>query len=83
MPGHPRCHGRERSGGQRHGARVIRGDVGTLRTHLEALFLRLPELVPIYGALAAASLPLAASRGAGPSEITAMQELIDHYTSAA
>ena len=62
---------------------VIRGDVGTLRTHLEALFLRLPELVPIYGALAAASLPLAASRGAGPSEITAMQELIDHYTSAA
>jgi predicted short-subunit dehydrogenase-like oxidoreductase (DUF2520 family) len=62
---------------------VIRGDVGTLRSNLEALFLRLPELVPIYGALAAASLPLAASRGAGPSQITAMQELIDHYTSAA
>ena len=62
---------------------VIRGDVGTLRSHLEALFLRLPELVPIYGALATASLPLAASRGAGPGQITAMQELIDHYTSAA
>ena len=62
---------------------VIRGDVGTLHSHLEALFLRLPELVPIYGALAAASLPLAASRGAGPSQITAMQELVDHYTSAA
>ena len=61
---------------------VIRGDIGTLRSHLEALFLRLPELVPIYGALATASLPLAASRGAGPSQITAMQELIDHYTGA-
>ena len=62
---------------------VIRGDAGTLRSHLEALFLRLPELVPIYSALAAASLPLAVSRGAGPGQITAMQELIDHYTSAA
>lgn len=51
---------------------VIRGDVDTLQSHLEALFLRLPELVPVYGALAAASLPLAAGRGAGPSEITAM-----------
>ena len=61
---------------------VIRGDVGTLQSHLEALFLRLPELVPVYGALATASLPLAASRGAGPSQITAMQELIDHYTGA-
>ena len=59
---------------------VIRGDAGTLRSHLEALFLRLPELVPVYGALAAASLPLAAKRGAGPGQITAMQELIDHYT---
>lgn len=61
---------------------VIRGDVATLRSHLEALFLRLPELVPVYGALASASLPLAAKRGAGPSDITAMQELIDHYTGA-
>ena len=59
---------------------VIRADIVTIRSHLEALFLRLPDLVPIYGALAAASLPLAASRGAGPEQITAMQELIDHYT---
>ena len=59
---------------------VIRADIATIRSHLETLFLRLPELVPIYGALAAASLPLAASRGAGPDQITAMQELIDHYT---
>ena len=59
---------------------VIRADIATIRTHLEALFLRLPELVPLYGTLAAASLPLAASRGAGPDQISAMQELIDHYT---
>ena len=62
---------------------VVRGDAGTLRSHLEALFLRLPELVPVYCVLAAESLPLAASRGAGPSQITAMQELIDHYTGGA
>ncbi len=60
---------------------VVRGDITTMRAHLEALFQDLPHLVPLYGALAAASLPLAAKRGAGPSQITSMQELIDHYTS--
>ncbi len=60
---------------------VVRGDITTIRAHLEALFQNLPHVVPLYGALAEASLPLAAKRGAGPSQITGMQELIDHYTS--
>ena len=62
---------------------VFRGDVTTVHTHLEALFQNLPDRVNLYGALAEASLPLAASRGLGPSQIQAMQELIDHYSAAA
>jgi len=61
---------------------VFRGDVTTVHAHLEALFQHLPERVNLYGALAEASLPLAASRGLGPSQIEAMQELIDHYSGA-
>ena len=61
---------------------VVRGDIDTIRSHLEALFQTLPELAPMYGALTAASLPLAAKRGVGPGQITAMQELVDHYTSS-
>ena len=59
---------------------IIRGDVATVRSHLEAIFKHLPHQVPVYGTLAAASLPMAASRGVGPSQISAMQELIDHYS---
>ena len=59
---------------------TVRGDVATIRSHLEALFQRLPHLVPLYGALVRASLPLAAQRGVGPGQLLAMQELIDHYS---
>ncbi len=58
---------------------TVRGDVATVRSHLEALFQRLPHLVPLYGTLAGASLPLAARRGVGFGQRSAMQELIDHY----
>ena len=61
---------------------VVRGDLVTLRSHLEALFQTLPHVVPVYGALAAATLPIAAKRGLGPAPVAAMQELIDHYTGA-
>ena len=59
---------------------VVRGDIDTVRAHLEALFKNLPDLAPLYAALTAASLPLAANRGVGPGEVTAMQELIDYYS---
>ena len=60
---------------------VIRGDVETIHAHLDALSQRLPHLVPLYGSLAAASLPLAAGRGVAAPEISAMKQLIDRYSS--
>ena len=59
---------------------VIRGDVLTVRSHLETLFQRSPELVSLYGNLARASLPLA-SQGAGPNQLNVIEELVDHYIS--
>ena len=58
---------------------AIRGDAVTLRAHLESLYLRMPELLPIYGSLARGSVPLAARHGVGPEHLTAMEELVDHY----
>lgn len=60
---------------------AIRGDVLTLRSHLESLFQRAPELVYLYGNLARASLPLAVGHGLGPNQLTAIEELVDHYMS--
>ncbi len=62
---------------------VVRGDAGTVKTHLEALAQRLPDLAPVYAALAAASLPLAADRGVDQGRISAMRELIDRYAAGA
>jgi predicted short-subunit dehydrogenase-like oxidoreductase (DUF2520 family) len=61
---------------------TVRGDVATIRGHLEALRLRLPQVAPLYGALIRASLPLVAQRGVGSGQLLAMQELIDHYSGA-
>ena len=60
---------------------AIRGDLLTLRSHLESLFQRSPELVSLYGNLARASLPLAVGHGLGPNQLTAIEELVDHYIS--
>ena len=58
---------------------VMRGDTVTLRSHLESMFLRTPELLPVYSSLARASFPLAVKHGVGPDQLTAMEELVDHY----
>ena len=58
---------------------VMRGDAVTLRSHLESVFLRMPELLPVYSSLARASFPLAVKHGVGPDQLTAMEELVDHY----
>lgn len=58
---------------------VVRGDFDTLRSHLDTLSERLPELVPLYGTLTNASLGMAARRGVGPEQILALQELVDQY----
>ena len=59
---------------------IVRGDMETLHGHLEALFQRLPELVPLYADLVRASLPLGARRGVGPDSLLAIEELVDHYS---
>jgi hypothetical protein len=43
------------------------------------MFLRTPELLPVYSSLARASFPLAVKHGVGPDQLTAMEELVDHY----
>ena len=58
---------------------VVRGDADTVKTHLEALSSRLPELAPVYAALAAAALPLAADRGVDQARVAAMKCLVDQY----
>ena len=58
---------------------VVRGDADTVRAHLEALSSRLPELAPVYAALAAAALPLAADRGVDQARVAAMKCLVDQY----
>jgi predicted short-subunit dehydrogenase-like oxidoreductase (DUF2520 family) len=55
---------------------AVRGDAGTIRTHLAALEQRLPELAPLYRALTAASLPLAHQRGVAPEELAAIEALV-------
>ena len=62
---------------------VVRGDTETLHGHLEALFRRLPELMPLYADLVRASLPLGARRGVGPDGLLAIEELVDHYSGVA
>ena len=61
---------------------VVRGDIHTLRSHLDALSERLPEVVPLYRTLTNASLAMAARRGVGPEQIMALQELVDQYVDA-
>ena len=58
---------------------AVRGDAATIRSHLEALSRRLPELVPLHRALTEASLPLAAGRGVSPAQLAALRELIDLF----
>ncbi|MCH8108473.1 MAG: DUF2520 domain-containing protein, partial [Chloroflexi bacterium] len=58
---------------------VVRGDIDTLRSHLESLHERLPEVVPLYGTMTNASLGMAARRGVGADRIAALKELVDQY----
>ena len=57
---------------------VVRGDVATLKRHLEALEGNLPRLVPLYCSLSLESLPLARERVSGEN-LEAMDQLIRDY----
>ena len=56
---------------------AVRGDVGTVRSHLEALAARAPAFQPVYSHLALASLPIARSKGGlGTGEEEQLRELL-------
>lgn len=59
---------------------VARGDAGTVESHLVALSARLPALVPLYGELAAASLPLVAGLGLEEGRLEDLRRVIDQYS---
>ena len=56
---------------------VVRGDVGTIESHLAALSDS-PQGLQVYQALSAASLPLAAQRGVDAGQLEQMRELVDN-----
>lgn len=56
---------------------VVRGDAVTVQAHLEALASRLPEVIPVYQALAMASLPLAEARAVAPAQVEALRQLFE------
>ena len=57
-----------------------RGDIGTVRKHLEALRSRAPEVLPLYCELALAGIPLALEKGTlGRDRADEIRELVDKY----
>ena len=58
----------------------IRGDIGTILKHLEALQLRAPEVLPLYCELALAGLPFALEKGAlKPERGEEIRRLVEKY----
>ena len=58
----------------------VRGDIGTVRNHLEALRERAPQYIPLYSELALAGLPFACERGPVTREIaTQIEALLKSY----
>lgn len=58
-----------------------RGDVGTIRKHLDTVSADAPEYLPLYCELALAGLPFAVEKGAlGPERAEEIRELVGGYT---
>ena len=60
---------------------AVRGDAATIQAHLDALSQRATELLPVYAALTATSLPLALQRGVSPEQVSEIEELISNSIS--
>ena len=57
-----------------------RGDIGTVRKHLEAVSSAAPEYLPLYIELALAGLPFAVEKGAlAPERSQEIKELLESY----
>ena len=58
----------------------VRGDIGTVRKHLEALHTRAPDVLPLYCELALAALPYALEKGVvGPDVIDQVRVLVTSF----
>ena len=61
----------------------VRGDIGTVRNHLEALRERAPQYIALYSELARAGLPFACERGPVTREIaTEIEDLLKSYNTS-
>ena len=58
---------------------LVRGDVGTVRGHLEALMENSPEVARLYGALTEKSLPLALGLGLTSEGETAVRDTLETF----
>ena len=57
---------------------IARGDVGTVRRHLEALQAQAPAVVPLYCSLGLATLPLAQAKGGlSPAQARELRDLLE------
>jgi predicted short-subunit dehydrogenase-like oxidoreductase (DUF2520 family) len=55
---------------------VRRGDAATVRSHQDALAAAVPEVLPVYRALMAAALPLAAQNGLAAERVAALRQAL-------
>ncbi len=58
---------------------AVRGDVGTIQAHLQALAQSAPDAAPVYRALTSASLPIASQRGVSREHLQEMERLSGHH----
>ena len=61
----------------------VRGDIGTVGNHLEALRERAPQYIALYSELARSGLPFACERGPVTREIaTEIEDLLKSYNTS-
>ena len=61
----------------------MRGDTGTIRSHLEALRTRAPEVLPLYCQLALAGLPFCVEKGLPEERADEIRALVKRFHSGA
>jgi predicted short-subunit dehydrogenase-like oxidoreductase (DUF2520 family) len=58
----------------------VRGDLGTIRKHLQTLKARAPDVLPLYCHMALAGLPFALEKGSlDPEKAKEIRDLVDEY----
>ena len=57
----------------------MRGDIGTIGSHLEALRARAPEVLPLYCQLALAGLPFCVEKGLPEERADEIRALVERF----